>query len=131
MVYFHYSPSFTVTTMAFFFLFLARGKHLSVFVCICKGEYDALLLWPFSHRVTFTLIDQCQDPEARRNVTYSVKPNTCKENKAFLGRPSGERNASFGAQKFCDLAVVDTLDYIRDDALFIKVNIEMDDMVML
>lgn len=126
----NYASSDSVNNI-FSLIFTARGKHLSVFVCICKGEYDALLLWPFSHRVTFTLVDQCQDPEARRNVTYSVKPNTCKENKAFLGRPSGERNASFGAQKFCDLAVVDTLDYIRDDALFIKVNIDMDDMVML
>ncbi|XP_067928241.1 TNF receptor-associated factor 4-like isoform X2 [Watersipora subatra] len=109
----------------------ARGKSFSVFVCICKGEHDALLLWPFCHRVTFTLLDQCQDPEARRNVTYSVKPNTCKENKAFLGRPSGERNASFGAQKFCDLGIIDTLDYTRDDTLYLKVNIEMDDMVLL
>lgn len=101
---------------------------MSLFVCICKGEYDALLSWPFAHRVTFTLIDQCQDPEARRNVTYSVKPNTCKENKPFLGRPVGERNASFGTQKFVELEILNTLDYIRDDTIFIKVVIDNEEM---
>ena len=24
-----------------------KGTHLSVFVCILKGEYDAMLPWPF------------------------------------------------------------------------------------
>ncbi|XP_013420704.1 TNF receptor-associated factor 4 [Lingula anatina] len=109
----------------------ARGKFMSLFACICKGESDALLSWPFSHRVTFTLMDQCEDPAARRNVTYTVKPNTCKDNKPFLGRPSGDRNASFGAQKFVELEVMSTLDYIRDDTIFIKVNVDMDDMVKM
>lgn len=44
-----------------------------------------------------------------------------KENRPFLGRPSGERNASFGAQKFCELGMLEKLDYIRDDTMFIKV----------
>ena len=59
-------------------LFSARGKHMSLFICICRGEFDNLLDWPFSHRVSFTLIDQGLDPAARRNITYSVKPNICK-----------------------------------------------------
>ena len=104
---------------------------MSLFICLCHGEYDPLLLWPFCHRITFTLIDQCQDPAARRNVTYSIKPNTCQENKPFLGRPTAERNASFGAQKFVELDVLGTLDYIRDDIMFIKVTIDSDDMAML
>ena len=29
-----------------------RGKYLSVFICICRGEYDALLSWPFSYPVS-------------------------------------------------------------------------------
>ena len=35
-------------------------------------------------RVTFTLIDQCQDPSGRRNITYTVKPNIVNENKVNL-----------------------------------------------
>ncbi|XP_077995572.1 TNF receptor-associated factor 4-like [Glandiceps talaboti] len=109
----------------------AKNHFMSVFVCICRGEYDALLPWPFSHRIVFTLIDQCQDPNARRNLSYQVKPNICKENKPFLGRPSGERNASFGTQRFVPLASVKTLDYIRDDTMFIKVHVDHDQMILL
>lgn len=109
----------------------AKSHFMSVFVCICKGEYDALLPWPFCHRCTFTLIDQCQDPAARRNISYTIKPNVCKENKPFLGRPLGERNASFGTQKFIPLNTMKTLDYIRDDTMFIKVHIDYDNMILL
>ncbi|CAF1296856.1 unnamed protein product, partial [Didymodactylos carnosus] len=109
----------------------AKGKYLSLFICICRGEYDSLLMWPFSHRVTFTLLDQCEDPDNRRNISYVVKPNTCKENKPFLGRPIGERNASFGAQKFMDLDTMSTLDYIRDDTIYIKVEIDSEDMIVI
>ena len=72
-----------------------------------------------------------QDPAARKNITYTVKPNAIKENRAFLGRPTAERNASFGAQKFCELSVLDKLDYIRDDTMFVKVQVDMDDMPSL
>uniref|UniRef100_A0A1I8F7W7 MATH domain-containing protein n=1 Tax=Macrostomum lignano TaxID=282301 RepID=A0A1I8F7W7_9PLAT len=73
----------------------SRGKYMSLFVCICKGDNDPLLAWPFAYKITFHLIDQCEDVAARRNIVYVVKPNTCKENRPFLGRPVGERNASF------------------------------------
>ena len=119
-----------VNISRFIFLIpIVRGKNMSIFLCICKGEYDALLQWPFSHRITFTLVDQSLDPGSRRNVSYSIKPNTCKENKPFLGRPLGERNASFGAQKFCELDILNTRDYIRDDTIYIKVDVDSDEMV--
>ena len=117
--------------MHFYNFFSARGKFLSIFICICRGEHDALLTWPFVHRISFSLVDQCQDPKARRNVSYTIKPNIIKDNKAFLGRPVGERNASFGAQKFVELEVLKTMDYVRDDCVFIKCEIDSQDMTKL
>ena len=118
--------SCTATTLV-----LAKGKYVSLFVCICRGDYDALLVWPFSHRVTFTLIDQCEDIENRRHITYSIKPNACKENKPFLGRPITDRNASFGAQKFTDVDTMATLEYIKDDTIYIKVEIDNEEMIII
>uniref|UniRef100_A0A1I8FJ31 TRAF-type domain-containing protein n=1 Tax=Macrostomum lignano TaxID=282301 RepID=A0A1I8FJ31_9PLAT len=66
-----------------------RGEYMSVFLSICKSENDPLLIWPFGHRVTIWLLDQCEDVKARRHISYSLKPNTCKENRPFLGRPIG------------------------------------------
>ena len=108
-----------------------KGKSVSLFICVCRGEYDALLVWPFSHRVTFTLLDQCDDVNNRRHIVYSVKPNICKENKPFLGRPVTERNASFGAQKFTDLDTLATQEYVKDDTMFIKVEIDNEEMIVI
>ena len=33
---------------------------MSLYAGILRGDYDALLTWPFAHRLTFTLLDQCQ-----------------------------------------------------------------------
>ncbi|CAB0020627.1 unnamed protein product, partial [Nesidiocoris tenuis] len=35
-----------------------EGTHLSLYIKLLPGEYDALLKWPFSHTVAFTLFDQ-------------------------------------------------------------------------
>lgn len=109
----------------------AKGKFMSLFLCICKGEYDPLLSWPFGHKITFTLLDQCEDIAARRHITYTIKPNTCKENKPFLGRPTAERNASFGAQRFVELEVMNSLDYIVDDTIYIKIEIDTENMIFI
>ena len=34
-----------------------KKTHLSVFMVLMKGEYDAILRWPFNKKVKFTLID--------------------------------------------------------------------------
>lgn len=40
-----------------------ESTHLSVYIKILPGEYDALLRWPFSHSVSFTLFDQSPNTE--------------------------------------------------------------------
>lgn len=109
----------------------AKGKYMSLYVCICKGEYDALLQWPFSHKITLTLVDQTKNLQEQRPISYTIKPNTCKENYAFLGRPFNDRNASFGAQKFVELEVLNNFEYIVDDTFFIKVEVNIDSMISL
>uniref|UniRef100_A0A0N5A8G2 MATH domain-containing protein n=1 Tax=Syphacia muris TaxID=451379 RepID=A0A0N5A8G2_9BILA len=84
-----------------------RGQYLSVFVGIMKGEYDALLKWPFTHRVTLTLMDQNPNTESRNNIIYVIEPTPVAAHKPFLDRPISERNASFGAVKFCELDIAE------------------------
>ncbi|CAF0912396.1 unnamed protein product [Brachionus calyciflorus] len=109
----------------------AKGKFMSLFLCICKGEFDSLLSWPFGHKISLTLLDQCVNIQDRRHVTYTIKPNTCRENMPFLGRPTSDRNASFGAQKFVELEVLNSYDYIMDDSIYIKVEVDSENMVIL
>ena len=39
-----------------------KNTYLSVFIKVMKGEYDAILPWPFKKKVKFELIDQQEDP---------------------------------------------------------------------
>jgi TNF receptor-associated factor 4 len=99
---------------------------MSLYVCICKGDFDSLLSWPFNNKIVFTLLDQSKNVLEQRPMAYIIKPNTCKENLSFLGRPFAERNASFGAQKFVELDLLNSFDYIIEDTIFIKVEISFE-----
>ncbi|CAF0995607.1 unnamed protein product [Rotaria magnacalcarata] len=132
-----YSPRFLTSRHGYFLglsicLFgdgKAKGKYVSLFICIHRGDYDALLSWPFSHRVTFTLLDQNEDVNNRRHLNCSVKPNVCKENNPFLDRPIAERNASFGCPRFAELDAMTKCNYVKDDAIFIKVELDSEEMI--
>ncbi|GMR41596.1 hypothetical protein PMAYCL1PPCAC_11791, partial [Pristionchus mayeri] len=107
----------------------ARGQYLSVYVTILRGDYDALLQWPFIHKVTVSLMDPCPSEKDRVNIDYVIRPTAGRENKTFLDRPTSERNASFGAQKLC---LLDTLNsYIQDDSIFIKCIVDTEIMPVL
>ena len=95
---------------------------------LCKGDYDPILAWPFNHKIAVTLMDQNEEVDKRNHITYIVKPNACKENMAFLGKPVSERNAAFGAQKFVEQETVNSNTYIVGDAIYIKVEVDTTDM---
>ena len=74
-------------------------RFLSLFACICRGQYDDLLKWPFQGRLSLTLLDQSS---MRRHLKKYI---TYPDQEAFK-RPSSERNAPIG---FCDFIQFDTL----------------------
>ena len=83
--------------------FSAKGKYASLFFCILKTDYDALLPWPFAHKLTFSILDQREIPPytpadqiERQNYTMEFTPNPIQENQPFIGRPTGFRNSSLG-----------------------------------
>ena len=46
-----------------------QSSYLSMFIVVKRGDYDAILPWPLKKKVTFTLIDQQEDPNQKENVT--------------------------------------------------------------
>uniref|UniRef100_A0A5K3EX78 TNF receptor-associated factor n=1 Tax=Mesocestoides corti TaxID=53468 RepID=A0A5K3EX78_MESCO len=97
-----------------------RGKYLSVFVCLCRGEYDALLSWPFSCPITLKLLDQTIDPTSRKDHVVTIRPNPVASNNAYLKRPTNERNQYFGSPRFIELDQLNSSNYIIDNTIFIK-----------
>ena len=46
-----------------------KGTHLSFFLTVMRGEYNALLSWPFRQMVTLTLLDQ----DMRKNIVQAFR----------------------------------------------------------
>ena len=97
------------------------GSHISVFIVVMKGENDAILSWPFYERVTFTLIDQQENPNSRENIVMSFKANP--ENKYCFGRPVKDVNSGHGFTKFVSHDKLRERRYIVDDTIFIQVEL--------
>ena len=98
----------------------AKNTHLSVFLIIMKGEYDASLTWPFHKKVTFTLIDQQENANDRKNIVKSFTSDSRRRN---FERPVKEENCGWGHAKFVSHEELQKRRYIVDDAIFIQFHI--------
>jgi len=133
-----YSPSFYTSETGYKLcirLYLngdgtARGTHLSIFLVILRGKYDALLKWPFSYRVSFCLFDQrtlIESDEVRqaKHIIESFRPDT---NSISFQRPCSAMNIASGIPKFFPLVDLDQPEeinrYIINDTMFIKILID-------
>ena len=52
---------------------MGRGTHVSLFFVVMKSEYDALLPWPFTERVTFRLINPYNRDENAKEYFIPIK----------------------------------------------------------
>ena len=96
--------------------------HISIFVCIMKGEYDAILSWPFCKKVTFTLVDQQEDPNDRINITYSFTADAKTFKESFI-RPVKDELLGVGTPTFVSHDKLKQRRYIVDDTIFIQVEV--------
>ena len=95
-----------------------KNSHLSAFLIIMKGEYDATLTWPFQKMVTLTLVDQHENANDRENIVESFISEKCES----LGRPVTEENVGWGFHEFVSHEELQKRRYIVDDTIFIQVH---------
>ena len=93
-------------------------------IALVKGEYDDILPWPFSKKITFTVIDQNQDINERKNITADLRPSS--RAPIFYGRPVG--NFEFDSDIMCFIPheELQTRPYILNDNLFLQVDVGPD-----
>ena len=92
---------------------MGHKTHLSLFFVLMRGEFDALLKWPFKNKVSLILVDQ----NHRKHIVQTFKPTP--ESSSFQ-RPISDMNVASGCPQFCKLSYLDDESYTKDDALFIK-----------
>ena len=95
-----------------------KGTHLSFFLTLMKGEYDALLSWPFRQTVTLMLVDQ----DKQKNIYQLFRPDP---SSSSFQRPINEMNVASGCPKFAPLSVLDNPSYVKDDTLFMKCHVDV------
>ena len=91
-----------------------RGTHISFFTTLMKGEFDALLPWPFKQTVSLSLLAQ---DGVSRDITQSFKPD---EDSSSFQMPKSEMNVASGCPQFCSLAVLENPSYARTDTIYLK-----------
>ena len=98
-----------------------------IFFVLLRGEYDALLSWPFKQKCSFVLIDQSK---AKQHIRDSFKPDP---NSNSFSRPKSEMNIASGLPLFCPLETVfsDKREFIKENTLFIKIIVDTGDMELI
>ncbi|XP_013877582.1 TNF receptor-associated factor 3 isoform X3 [Austrofundulus limnaeus] len=101
---------------------MGKGSHLSLFFVVMRGEYDALLPWPFKQKVTLMLMDQ---GPSRKHLGDAFKPDP---NSSSFRRPAAEMNIASGCPLFVSQNLLETGSYIKDDTIFIKLTVDTSDL---
>ena len=101
---------------------MGRGTHISVFFVVLRGQYDAILRWPFRQKVTFMLFDQ-------DNVQHVIKAFRPDPNSPSFQRPRRETNIASGCPMFCSLTELNNHAYVRDDTMFLKIIVDITDFL--
>ncbi|XP_031549449.1 TNF receptor-associated factor 4-like isoform X2 [Actinia tenebrosa] len=99
-----------------------EGTHLSLYIRLLPGEYDALLRWPYEGEVTLTLMDQSEDRRARRHISQSFSPDP--NWKSFQRPTNNTRSLGFGYPQFVSHRGLESTGYVKDDTLFLKVMVD-------
>ena len=94
-----------------------KGTHMSLFFVVMKGEFDAILQWPFTHKVSFRLINQRHG----RDIMDAFQPDPLSSS---FQRPKTDMNVASGCPCFVSLTELNQGGFIVDDTIFIKVKVD-------
>ena len=98
----------------------AVGAHMSLYLVLMRGEYDAILNFPFIYQVIFCLLDQSSK---QRHIVKAFNPNSSSPS---FQRPRSDMNVASGITKFVSLKLLAQADnsYIQNDRIIIKAIID-------
>ena len=96
---------------------IGKGTHLSLFFVVMRGEFDNILQWPFTHKVTFKLINQA----GGRDIVDTFQPDPMSSS---FRKPKSDMNIASGCPRFVSHTELERGGFIVDDTIFIKCMID-------
>ena len=94
-----------------------KGTHLSFFLTLMKGEYDALLSWPFRQTISLVLLDQSR----RKNIVQSFRPDP---DSSSFQQPVNEMSVASGCPQFAPLSILEDPSYVKNDTMFLQCRVD-------
>ena len=103
---------------------MGKNSHLSLFFVIMKGEYDALLKWPFRQKVTLMLLDQTG---RKRHVVDTFRPDP---SSSSFQKPTTNMNIASGCPMFISHDVLEATNslYLQERTIYIKIVVDTADL---
>ncbi|CAF0863262.1 unnamed protein product [Adineta steineri] len=97
-----------------------RRTHVSLFFILMRGEYDAILKFPFCFNVIFCLMDQT---DKKQHIIDVFRPDVISNS---FQRPQTNTNTPSGIPKFAPTTIFqqENNPYIRDNTMFIRVIVD-------
>ena len=92
---------------------IGKNSHMSLFFVIMRGEFDNILQWPFTHKVTFKLVNQT----GARDVIDTFQPDPMSSS---FRKPKSDMNVAIGCPCFVAHRELKNGGFIVDDTIFIK-----------
>ena len=84
-------------------------------------HFNISIISTFQQRVDFVLIDQDNEIGARQNKVWRL---ACDRDSDYFKRPNKMKSLGFGCPKFVSLETLRTRKYIRDNTIFIRIDVE-------
>ncbi|KAL5009326.1 hypothetical protein ScPMuIL_014907, partial [Solemya velum] len=104
---------------------MGKNTHMSLFFVIMRGDYDALLKWPFQQKVALVLLDQ---ELGQRNLTDTFRPDITSSS---FKQPTSEMNIASGCPLFVAHTILETPTYLKDDTIFIKIQVDVSNLALV
>ena len=104
-----------------------EGTHVSIYLCLMKGENDDALTWPIKYKCTVTLLNQLKDEDHHTGTVNSPED----KNSVHVARVlCGEKAAGWGFSRFIahtklDLQEEKQCQYLKDDSLYFRVQVDL------
>ena len=93
-----------------------RNTHMSLFLILCKGEFDEILKFPLSGRLYFTLLSRGGTENLCESYQFNSANRGCE-------KPTTQENAvSLGNPTFCSLDLL-WKKYVLNDTVYIRVSV--------
>ncbi|XP_031571408.1 TNF receptor-associated factor 5-like [Actinia tenebrosa] len=103
---------------------ILQEENLFLFsVTLLRGDYDAMLTWPFSKRIKVTLLDQNENPSDRKNVEVVIEPNEYQTSEN-LKRPTASSSNYFVSKRIVLEEQLNARNYFFEGSLFLLIETE-------